>query len=120
MTRFKDFKGYRFDRYIFRTMLGVLFGFLVYVYLTFGVSTHYWTYCPETQIRCENPYIDQMGFCKIDDAQICAKEYFLGGEGERAPWIVGWWDSIVFVIVAGAFVLNHFLHNGGKHGISHN
>jgi hypothetical protein len=114
----KDFlelkNGYRFDRLIFKAAFALMGVFLLLVLLKTGMANHYFMECSANSNGwCENPYIDSFGGCSIDDKLICSTKTLPpgGSVGERPPWYIRNEGYIVFLLVAAAFALNHFIYN---------
>jgi hypothetical protein len=64
-------------------------------------------------LRCENPFYSLYPICESAWSTACSDKFVPSGFkfGEPAPWIINNWGMIIGVLLAGAFAINHFVHN---------
>jgi len=127
MGRFNKTKyGYIYDKYIFRTMLLLIYIYAIWVLAIndFDFSFKPYLLCEGSQ-PCENPFYEAEcyylgGFitksCDLKcENDWCSQEYVLPGEyGKKTPNYIKNFGFTYFIIVLIALLLNHYLHNKGK------
>lgn len=88
--------------------------FLVMLALV-GTGRHVYVECPADVFgaSCKNPFINEQGFCTVDDDELCSIPILLPGMsyGEPEPWLSENFGLICLVVVLIAFALNHVLYN---------
>jgi hypothetical protein len=116
--RFTDVKGYKFDKLIFGGFILLVLALFVILFLSYGSDRDYHIYynCPLDYGSCKSPFYHNYPLCESAWATACDDYNVNGGFvfGEPAPWIIKSWGLIVGIMLFGAFVINHFVHNRGK------
>lgn len=109
--RYKLFGTYVFDRWIFTTMMLLIFGFLFYVAWSYNFNLDYYNCIKPAQMDvlkgCKNPFYQAPTWKQ--------SEYLYPGEYGTKPGFL--FDSIWGVVIGSfilAFGLNHYVHNKGK------
>jgi len=124
--KFREFKGYRFNKRIFQLTTIIIIIFLVSVIVINGFTPKYYYAC-EIEGGCELDNIKP--FCKVPNALeefkyparydwlvscgLCSYERVLNGFtcGEKTGLFQGLEGFISFVLVLLAFLINHFRYN---------
>jgi hypothetical protein len=126
--RFASYDGYKFDRYIFRSIILVLLLFAgLTVFVNEGLSPSAFVTCPVGSADCYNPFYtgglrepvfeDLFGESRITDciAYKCEREFLFAGEsaGVKPHWIIRWSGFLTGWIVIFGFLYNHHKYNKG-------
>lgn len=102
--RYKEIKGYKFDKWIFQLGLVLIIGWLFLVAYHYDFQMNYYN-CMDQQ--CENPF--------YKPADWINQQYLTTGEyGMKIDW---YYKSVYFVSFGGLmflFLLNHLIYNKGK------
>ena len=112
--RFKEYQNpnggvYRFDRYLFRAVAAIVALSALAFVIIYGSQDHVYIFCPKTiQGYCVNPFYSPE--CVTPD---CAFLYMQPGEtyGTPPPFFYGVFALLMGVVLATAFLLNHFIYN---------
>lgn len=109
--------GYKFDRYIFRSVIIILciIGFSILAANKFE-SKYYYIYCEDfgRNVYCENPYFQSdVKFIpqEIKDMRMLPPNFEYGN---KPPVIYNYIWLITYGLIVGGFVLNHYKHNRGR------
>lgn len=109
---------YRFDKLIFGGFILLVLAIFVFMFLFYGSDRDYHIYyvCDADArdgLRCEQPFYLNYPLCEQAWSTACSDKYVPTGFsfGEPAPWIVKNWGVIIGSLLAGAFFVNHFVHN---------
>jgi len=114
-------KGYRFDKVIFFSVVGVMFIILGVLFSKYGVTYKPYLNCEDD--FCENPFYNNgykcsWGFgtqkCQMDTSGWLNEEKLVRGEYGQRP--VKQWAFVLVIssLVLLAFCVNHYLWNQGK------
>ena len=111
--RYKVFKGYKFDRWLFQIYMLVIFGFLFYVAYSHNFDLDYFECGDLTQpyinsnLKCLNPFYEP------DDAYNWKHQEYVyqGAYGYDARKDINLIWAVIWVGAIGILVLNHFTHN---------
>ena len=112
MKRFKDFSGYKLDRWVFQIAMIVSLTWLFYIAYSQGFELDYYN-CEEgtelynSEELCENPFFTEANWKNY--------EYLPKGEYGKKPGLL--FRSTFFVpliLFFLAILLNHFWHNEDK------
>jgi hypothetical protein len=114
--RFTELKGYRFDKLIFGSFIMLVMALFLIMFIAFGSDRGYHIYyvCDAGgQPFCSQPFYKQYPICESAWVGACDSELVLNGFefGDPAPWIIKNWGLIIGSLLAGAFFVNHFVHN---------
>lgn len=113
--RFSEFKGYRFDKLIFGSyVLLILVLFLTIFFVSGSDKTeHIYYKCDAGFGQCISPFYHNYPLCEKLWFNACQQEFIEDGFsfGDPVPFVVRSWGLILGVLLFGAFVLNHFMHN---------
>lgn len=108
--------GYVFRKWIFWTMLIILFIYAFILFADSGFSFSYKPYarCPELPKGSMDYPCRNMLYMQCDEPW-CLKEYLQYGVdyGTKPSLLWEWYDEFFFAVVIGAFLLNHFRYNKG-------
>jgi len=127
--------GYRYDKRLFIgvfCLIGALF-FLVYWQNNFNTHPYFYLECEEE--RCLNPIMEKSFKCTNEvrflfvlpiyqdkdcmancQEEWCSQEYVSRGiYGKKAPRLMTWFGYIAFGLFFLCIVMNHLIHNKGKH-----
>ena len=117
---FETSNKYKFDRYIFRGAMILIFIYLFAVMLSynFDFTTNVYTKCDDLQ-GCENPFLDPLMEDKHKNKCIwewCEQETLpYGFEFGRKPNLLFKLSiPITILILTFAFIINHLRYNKGK------
>jgi len=102
--RYKDFKGYKFDRWIFQIVMLIIFCYLGFVAWNYNFDLDYFKCDPPPGEKCFNPFYENANWKNIE--LLPAGEY---GFQPNFWYKMCWWGTIVVLILA--FALNHFVWN---------
>ena len=118
--RYSEFKGYRFDKVIFLSLVLLLLVSTVGLMFmnNFNGSQHPYFNCPNDYGRCFNPYFGDSNVCGKSipsDNFLCTNEVVNAPYtyGEPTPWYVSSFGLIACALLLIAFVVNHFTSNKG-------
>lgn len=129
--RFAYYDGYKFDRYIFRSVILflVIMGGLG-VWLNGGINPVLYSECPITSYSyCKNPFymggLEKPTFSDVfgekdifrDDCRLykCNQEFLLAGEsaGVKPNFIIKWSGLLSVCLIIFGFLYNHRKYNKG-------
>jgi len=120
IIEYENFKGgsYKFDRKIFKTVLYIIFGYLIIIGVLTGFDTERKLYvnCKGTT-ECINPVPLSEKYLKYCTGDWCTDEYLTPGfsYGEPPTKLNNSFFVVVFGSLVVAFILNHYKYNrGGK------
>lgn len=116
--RFTELGGYRFDKLIFGGFILLVLALFMIMFLSYGADRgyHIYYFCDADArdgLQCKNPFFAEYPICEQAWSTACSDKFVPTGFefGEPAPWIIKNWGMIVGLLLAGAFVVNHFMHN---------
>lgn len=128
--RFQEVRGYKFDKYIFRGAIILLFVLLVLILFQTGFNLDYniYFFCPVDARGgfCENPFYkyclyescpfsyDYEELPPVFEAISDQATFPAGFEvGRRPPWLVSNFSVILGIILFLCFLSNHLIYNRG-------
>lgn len=116
--RFNEFGSYKFDKLIFGVYILLILAIFVVIFSFYGSdkSDHIYYFCNADGRDgnvCEQPFYLKYPVCERAWATACSDRFVPAGFkfGDPAPLIVRSWGLILGVLLFGAFMINHFMHN---------
>ena len=109
--------GYRFNKLIFLSVMGILISTLLINLMSNGYEQHPYLICSSD--NCENPFATSTPYCngiycppiKCDE-DWCTREYLTRGEyGQKPGFIQTNFKPIAFSLFILSFILNHLIYN---------
>ena len=108
---YKEYKGYRFNRWVFRAALLVIVGYAAILVAVYGWGEHLFYYCPaDAQGWCENTFY---GECDGEMGAYCEQPRFPPGftHGTPPPSVYLNYGLVSLLSVVLAFLVNHLAFN---------
>lgn len=107
--------GYVFDKRIFQITCAFIIIMTSLIVARYGLGTSIYYSCPiEAQGGyCNNPFIDDNGFCLIDNKVLCSQTVFPQGftYGNKPSWLISNIVAFFLASVVIAFLVNHYKNN---------
>ena len=107
--------GYLFDKRIFQLTCAFIILMTALIVARYGLGTNIYYNCPQEARGgyCENPFINEYGFCLIENDVLCNQKVFPQGftYGNKPGWLISNIILFFFASLVLAFVINHYKNN---------
>lgn len=110
----KTWRGYRFQRWVFRIASIIIMGYALALVLVYGFETNLFYHCPlDAQGWCRNPFY---GECDGSMGAYCEQSSFPPGftHGTKPSSAYLNYGLISMLTVALAFLVNHLAYNRAR------